>query len=151
MILVLGLYLVDGIGCLPTRQADAQFGAPDGETPQRMCVGIIKEEILIGFERTQKTRNSDGKSYDTLNWYHGDLESARISPSVIQTGAIEGETSTLLRRWQWEEGAYGWHSRGYTGPSARIPQNCGDPGLVMRDVPNSRSLTTLLDRRIKGC
>jgi hypothetical protein len=104
MILALGLYVVDDIGSLPMRQADAQFGAPEGETPQRMCVGMIKEKVLIGFERTKKTRKSDGKKYDTLDWYHGDLESARISPSVIQTASIEGQTSTLLRRWQWEEG-----------------------------------------------
>jgi hypothetical protein len=98
------LYLVATIAtCLP-KHANAQFGARDDETPQRMCVGLIKEGVLDGFERTRATNRLSEDEYNALSWYCGDLGSGNITKSDSQTSVIEGQTSSMLRRWYWEEG-----------------------------------------------
>lgn len=107
LIFAVGICMSEGPGICPGKAALAQARGsffPDDETPQRMHVGMVEGGALIGFERSRKIRTYDREEYNGLTWYRGDVRSGRIMLGTSQTSSIVGQTTTILRRWYWEEG-----------------------------------------------
>ncbi len=104
--LAASLCAIASIGATPERHTDAQEHVPPWkhQTPQRMCVGMVKEGKVVGFERTRRTSEIDGEDYISRDWYQGSLGSGGISLWDVQTSVMAGRESAMLRRWYCEEG-----------------------------------------------
>lgn len=99
LILAVVLCATDAVGVSAEEQdkAQRQLFPWEREAPQRMCVGMIKDGAVVGFETIRKISRTDGERYNALTWYQGDLASGEITAS-------EWPTFRTLRRWYWEEG-----------------------------------------------
>ena len=106
LLLAVGSCAVDGIGKCPGKHVNAQERVPawKHETPQRMCVGMLKEGAVVGFERTRSINPDDNAEYNALTWYRGNTRSGTILPWDGQSSINASRGSTALRRWYWEEG-----------------------------------------------
>ena len=91
-----------------TAHGEAQdfFGPPGDATPQRMCVGSVKDGELIGWSMSREPAPRNQQQQDAFNWYRGDLASGKIRPmqltSEAQTGPHRNRTNALIRRWRFE-------------------------------------------------
>lgn len=122
-------------------------------TSQRMYVGIITEEDVIGYTVSQVIWAQSNQKCDALNWYQGDLDSGTISPLWLFSDYGAGRTHTLrwqhnagLRRWHWENNQFWFGFEALYGPIG--PHGCSlwqtqrvsdlkvdRDGFVARDVP----------------
>ncbi len=112
-----------GIG--PGTPACADNPTPPWEfpTPQRMCVGTIRDGNVIAPEQKLLDVPQKTLKWPVFDWFEGNLESDSISPlwrysdhEASRSRLIRMQHGQGLRRWRWAHGRYWFAFEALYGP-----------------------------------